>query len=288
MLFSTITQSYYIYCFHASSKNTNFNFIIKEDDLATTSSKISIDKTSEEIEKKCVIFKCENLSNYQKAVNDAAIELVKNDGSLLLNKGKLFEMAREKVFASGYHYAKKESRSKYFGTASKGPKAKRRYTSKSIRNSRIQDIQESITSITDTINLLTQQKQQYVNTEKFLQAAEINTTILEKGKAKRDLERELANLLKADRRSKDYHVAKKKRRNSVRSSSQSSSKEQDQKSSESGDTELVSSEIDSNDEFDPPSTLVRQNAMSAEELQALLCEDPGPNNGDQNFPQDPQ
>ena len=263
-----------------------------------------MDVNSEEMEKKCVIFKCENLSNYQKAVNESAIELAKNDGSLLLNKGKLFEMAREKVFTSGYHYAKKESRSKYFGTASKAPKPKRRYTSESIRSSRIQDIQESITSITDTIKLLTQQKQQYVNTEKFLQAAEINTTILEKSKVKRDLERELANLSKANKRSKDYHVAKKKKRmNSVGSSSgQSSLKEQDQKSSESGDTEaVVSSEIDSNDEvdslvtlgnsedeFDPPVTLVRQNAMSAKDLQALVCEDLAPNTKNENFPQDPQ
>jgi hypothetical protein len=279
---------------------TNFNF--KEDEITATSSKISVDITSEEMEKKCVIFKCENLSNYQKAVNDAAIELAKKDGSLLLNKGKLFETAREKVFADGYHYAKKESRSKYFGAASKAPKAKRKYTSESIRSSRIQDIQESITSITDTINLLIQQKQQYVNTEKFLQAAEINTTILEKNKAKRDLERELANLSKAKNRSKDYHVAKKKKRGSSKgSSSQSSLGEQGQKSSESGDTEaFVSSDIDSNDEVDPPFTsggsddefdpppLVRQNAMPFKELQALVREEPAPIEKNENFSQDPQ
>ncbi len=34
------------------------------------------------MEKKCVISKCENVSNYQKAVNDAAIELAKKDDSL--------------------------------------------------------------------------------------------------------------------------------------------------------------------------------------------------------------
>ena len=154
------------------------------------------------MEKKCVIFKCKNIFNYQKAVNESAIELAKNDGSLLLNKGKLFEMAREKVFTSGYRYAKKESRSKYFGAASKAAKPKRRYASESIRSSRIQDIQESITSITGTIKLLTQQKQQYVNTEKFLQAAEINTIILEKSKAKRDIERQLADFSKANKRSR--------------------------------------------------------------------------------------
>ena len=108
----------------------------------------------------------------------------------------------EKSFTTGYNYAKKESRSKYFGAVSNAAKPKRRYTSKSICSSRIQDIQESITSITDTIKLLTQQKQLCVNTEKFLQAAEINTTTLEKSKAKRDIERELADFSKANKRSR--------------------------------------------------------------------------------------
>lgn len=236
-------------------------------------------------------------------MNNAAVDLAKEDGSLLLNRGKLFEKAREKVFSDGYHYAKKESRSKYFGVASKPPKPKRKYTSESIRSSRIQDIQESITSLTETINLLVQQKQQYVNAEKFLQAAEINTTILEKNKAKRDLERELGNLSKAKKRSKDYYMAKKrKRRNPKESSSQSSLGEEGQQSNESGDTEVIlSSGIDSNDEvdppftfgssddeFDPPSTLVRQNAMPFEELQALVREEPTTIEKDQNFRQNPQ
>ena len=79
-------------------------------------------------------------------------------------------------------------------------------------------------------------------------------------------------------------------------------KEQDQKSSESGDTEVVvSSEIDSNDEvdssvtfgnsrdeFDPPVTFVRQNAMSAKDLQALVWEDLAPNKKNVIFPHDPQ
>ena len=163
--------------------------------------------------------------------------------------------------------------SKYFGAASEAPKAKRKYTSESICSSRIQDM--NIQSITDTVNFLIQQKQQYVHADKFLQAAEINTTILEKSKAKRDLERELAQLSKSKKRSRDYHLAKKKkRRESKGSSSQSSSNksgEQSEKSSESNDTEiLVSSDsddvfpsVDTHDEYEPPCPLVRQNAMTS-------------------------
>lgn len=214
-------------------------------------------------------------------------------------------MAREKVFSDGFDYAKKASRSKYFGTASEAPKAKRKYTSESIRSSRIEDINDSITSITDTINLLVQQKQQYVNAEKYLQAAEINTTILEKNKLKRDLGRELAQLTKSKKRSRDYHLAqKKKHRKSKGSSSQSSlskSGEQSEKSSENDDTEVFVSS-DSNDEVctpvpsvnidddnDPPFPLVRQNAMGSEEFLAFInCGETAPIENNQNFRQDPQ
>lgn len=65
----------------------------------------------------------------KKTVNKASLELSKTDGTLLLNKGKLFELARQNVFDDGYNYAKKESRSKYFGTTSESeaPKVKRKY-----------------------------------------------------------------------------------------------------------------------------------------------------------------
>lgn len=107
-----------------------------------------------------------------------------------------------------------------------------------MQSSRIQDINESIASITDTIKLLTQQKQQYVNSERFLQAAEINSTILEKNKAKQELERELTKLSKAEKRSKEYLASKIKRRKSKGSSSQSSLGVPSEKSSGSGDRHL--------------------------------------------------
>lgn len=61
------------------------------------------------------IYRSEPVSKYQTAVNEAAYELCKKDGSLLLNKGKLFELSRKKVNEDGYVYDKKESRSKYYG-----------------------------------------------------------------------------------------------------------------------------------------------------------------------------
>ena len=99
------------------------------------------------------IFKTGQLSRYQATVNAAAFELCQKDGSLLMNKGKLFDLSRKKVNEAGYAYAKKESRSKYYGVHSAAT-PKRKYTAGNIRLSRIHDIRESISSLKETMTPL--------------------------------------------------------------------------------------------------------------------------------------
>ena len=41
------------------------------------------------------------LTKYQEAINEASYSLYKNDGSLLMNKGKLLQLAREKLTMMG-------------------------------------------------------------------------------------------------------------------------------------------------------------------------------------------
>lgn len=146
--------------------------------------KISVDLSLLKDQSK--IYRSEPVSKYQTAVNEVAYELCKKDGSLLLNKGKLFELSPKKVNEDGYVYAKKESRSKYYGGHSTA-RPKRKYRGEEIRKSGIDDINESISSLKETIDLLAQQKKQYVNSERFLQAVDVNNTILEKNKKKREL-----------------------------------------------------------------------------------------------------
>ena len=49
------------------------------------------------MKEKAKIFTCENPTNYQKSINAAALELCKGNGSFLMNKGKLFEEAEERL-----------------------------------------------------------------------------------------------------------------------------------------------------------------------------------------------
>lgn len=49
----------------------------------------------------------EVLTPYQKAVNNASLQLVKNDCALLQNRGELFALARKKVDEDGFAYRRK-------------------------------------------------------------------------------------------------------------------------------------------------------------------------------------
>ena len=215
------------------------------------------------MKEKAKIFTCENPTNHQKSINDAALELCKSDGSFLMNKGKLFKEARKKVNDSGYKYVKKKSRSNVYGTgrtASKKPK--RKYTGAEIRAERMKEINEAISSVTETVELLSKQKQQYSNVEKFLQAADVNSSILEKNREKAKLEKELKELKKAESKSKK--TVKKRRHNIPTTSAVASS-------NDSESTDIISSDGNENEVahlseaeksiVDIPNPLLRENAI---------------------------
>ncbi len=157
------------------------------------------------------IFKCPNLTTYMKKVNEASLELAKEDFRLIQKKGELFELAKKRVHDTGYAYAKHSSKSKVFGNGSSEASTistKRKYISTSAREERIDELTESIKSVSETILLLTKQKEQYTNLDKFQQAADVNTSITEKVAEKRKLQKELKALQDAREKSKTYKKKK--------------------------------------------------------------------------------
>ena len=123
------------------------------------------------------------LTKYQQAVNMASYQLCKDDGSLLMNRGKLLSLAREKVHNDGYNYSKKSSRSRVFGSHEE--KEKRQHVRGEVREARMIELTENISS-QEAIKFLQQQKTKYSNTEKFLEAAEITKSIQEENTKKRN------------------------------------------------------------------------------------------------------
>ena len=88
------------------------------------------------------------------------------------------------------------------GTGKQPGKPKRKYVGAEIRAARVKELTESISSLKETIELLCKQKQQYSNAEKFLQAADVNSSILEKNRERGVLENELKALNKSESKSK--------------------------------------------------------------------------------------
>ena len=99
----------------------------------------------------------------------------------------------------------------------------------------MKEINEAISSVTETVELLSKQKQQYSNVEKFLQAADVNSSILEKNREKAKLEKELKELKKAESKSK-----KKKCHNIPTTSAAASS-------NDSESTDIISSDSNENE-----------------------------------------
>ena len=110
----------------------------------------------------------------------------------------------------GYPYAKKISRSIAFGAGGTASKPKRKYMQSSLREEHIKSVSNAIQSHDETISLLQKQKQKYSSVEKYLEAAEINKSILEMMEQKRLKAKELEMLNKAETRSKK--IKKKKER----------------------------------------------------------------------------
>jgi hypothetical protein len=75
------------------------------------------------------------LTDYQKAINRASLELCKANVALLQKRGELLEKARKKVDEEGYHFKKKSSRSTIFGSeSSTESKAKRKHVQSDCRD----------------------------------------------------------------------------------------------------------------------------------------------------------
>lgn len=57
------------------------------------------------------------LSEYEKQINAASLQLCQENASLLSNRKKLFQLSKQKIDADGYNYKKKTLRSKVFGNS---------------------------------------------------------------------------------------------------------------------------------------------------------------------------
>lgn len=99
----------------------------------------------------------DNLTRYQRSINDAAFKLCCENTDLLKNKGKLLDLARKMVDSEGYNYAKKRSRSKTFGSEidkHEGKNEKRQKLTEELRHKKISELCEDIETVNKVIGCL--------------------------------------------------------------------------------------------------------------------------------------
>ena len=149
------------------------------------------------------------LSNYQKQINEAAGEIALRDPSILSSKkGRLLEAAKEEVYLSGYAFKKGRSRSKRFSTDSSSDSSKRTNLNKDIRECRIRNVNEEITDLTKRISFKEKRVTVASNMKQYRTCDELTGEISELKSKRRELEAELKELQKKDKRAKTYQKSR--------------------------------------------------------------------------------
>ena len=155
----------------------------------------------------------ENLTQYQKSMNDAAFVLCCKNTQLLKNKSDLIQLARKKLDDDGYNYAKKRSRSKAFGTGlGKNEVAmteqKKHKLTQELRQKKVSEVTEDIESMKKVVSYLENERIKLVNMQKYAQAAQVLEQITEKRREQRKLTEQLTLIQAKEAKSKAYHQKK--------------------------------------------------------------------------------
>ena len=163
----------------------------------------------EKIKEQSVIYKksADLCSPYEKAINDASLQLCLDNPLLLQERGKLLSMAREKVHAQGYQYRKKKSRSKLFGSKTETPQvAKKPRLTQELRDKRITEINEDLAELDKRLTYLEKSRDKFVAVQQYERAAEKSSSLRAE---KRVLQSEMSQMQKLQAKSQKYFTSRK-------------------------------------------------------------------------------
>lgn len=165
---------------------------------------------SQIIEAAC-IFKKESvrpLSEYQKRINEEAGILALQNPSLLTTRGVLLEQARERVVEAGYEFKKGKSRSKKYKDVNETPT--RKYTSKVIRERRLEEINEEISQLDKQISFKQKRVEQAELAKNYKICDEVTEEIGTIKSDRRVLANEKKSIMKKVQQAKWYSSRKKR------------------------------------------------------------------------------
>ena len=166
----------------------------------------------EKIKEQSVIYKksADLCSPYEKAINDASLQLCLDNPLLLQERGKLLSLAREKVHAQGYQYRKKKSRSKLFGSKTETPQvAKKPRLTQELRDKRITEINEDLAELNTRLTYLEKSRDKFVAVQQYERAAEKSKELSSLRAEKRVLQSEMSQMQKLEAKSQKYFTSRK-------------------------------------------------------------------------------
>ena len=159
----------------------------------------------DDIREQAQIFRKGSLSKYQAEINRVAGDICTKNPALLVQRGKLLDMAQKHIDEQGYQYKKNISRSKYFGQSSESePVAKRPKYNKETRMERISEIKGEIVTVDKRIKIKQKLLNQRVGERKFSECDSISEAIDQLQKRCRSLAAELRVFQKKEERAITY------------------------------------------------------------------------------------
>ena len=148
------------------------------------------------------------LTNYQKSINAAAVELCLQTPGLLHNRQVLLDTAREKIINEGFQFVKGKSRSKKGQHSQQNEPKRPKQLNQELRDTRLQCIEEMIKDYDERITFKDKRIAACLNVSNFKACDELKDEIIDLKEKKRQLEAEKKSLLLSNRKSKWYYRRK--------------------------------------------------------------------------------
>lgn len=143
----------------------------------------------------------EQLKSFEKCVNAAAKDLCLEDVSLLSRRGTLLDLARKRVAEGGCTFKKGHSRSKVYGKSVSDAPKRPKYD-ESMREERIQLIEEELADVTRILQFKEKRLSQHEVEKKYRSCEQVTEEIMTFKKRKHELEAERSIIVKKARRAK--------------------------------------------------------------------------------------
>lgn len=128
------------------------------------------------------------LKEFEKKVNEAAVELCLRDATLLRKRGELLEKARKRVAEDGYCFKKGCSRSKVYGGSGTSSTPKRPKFDKEMREERIKQIQDDLNDLSRVLAFKEKRLAQCEAARNYRVCEQVTEEMMELKSRKRQLE----------------------------------------------------------------------------------------------------